>query len=137
MNRKQRITLIVGVVLFLAAVVCPPWSYYGGELRLWRSSERVSGERTPVPVGHHQDAEQAWLQYNAGLVHSIRGLAILAIFAVTVILYLKFASAPGDEAERPGRPTRVFWIVFAAIALLLLAIPFWILLVYLTRLARG
>ena len=134
MNRKQRNTLIVGVVLTVAAAACPPWSYYGGEVK-WSSHEGPRALEAPDDAPPLARGPQ--LERDINIVHGIRGLAILVVFVVTVILYLKFASGPTDETERPGRKIRVFWIVFAAVAVFLLAIPLWILLVQLIRSGRG
>ena len=34
MSRRQRIVLVAGGMLLLAAIMCPPWSYYGGEQKM-------------------------------------------------------------------------------------------------------
>ena len=137
MNRKQRNTLIVGAVLVIAAVVCPPWSYYGGQLRLWPRPDAQPAEHPSTRPEPGENAVPFRLQHDIGLVHGIRGLVILAILVVAATLYLKFASPATDDTERPGRPTRVFWIVFAVVAMSVLAIALSVLLVFLIRAARG
>jgi len=76
-------------------------------------------------------------------VHIIRGVALLAIFAVTVGFYLRFGSQPArGETEavlgrRPGRATQIFWAVTVVVIALAFAIPCVLLLTYLIRVIRG
>ena len=136
MSRRQRIVLVVGGILLVAAIACPPWSYYGGEWRMQWPQRVVPREEEEVKEGPVPDDPlglRNWMQQNPRVMHGIRGILILVIFVGTVTLYLTQGS---PRTERPGRPTRLFWITYAAIAACALATLIWTLLLYLTGPAR-
>jgi hypothetical protein len=119
MNRRQRVVLIAGFVLLVAAAVCPPWSYYHGEWQVWWPQgvgpREAEGEPPPPPV------RGPWMVPDVKPAHVIRGIALLAIFTGTVVLYLKYAS-PAEVG--PGRAWRAFWVVVLLVTAASVVIPF-------------
>lgn len=139
MTRKQRRTLTVGAILLVAAILCPPWSYYQGERKFvppLGEMQREDGDAENPFVPSHSFAQ------DVRIVHILRALAIVAIFVGTTVFYLKYA-AEGDRADEraasaePGKSgLRPYWKAIFVVCAIALAVPFVLALIYFIRGAR-
>ena len=146
MNRRQRITIVVGAILIAAAIACPPWSYYRGELRKGHAPGTGPAPAVDAEQGARSDhpfAPTFWFEREYTPVPIIRGLAVMTFFAGTVLACVAFRSRPGvpdqasDPDERSRRAFGLFWTVVIWTVAAALAVPAALLLVYLIRLLRG
>ena len=146
MNRRQRIAIIVGAILIAGAIACPPWSYYRGEV-----SKGYAPGTGPAPAvdaerdarDEHPLAPAIWIERERSPAQIIRGLAVMAFFAGTVLACVALRSRPGAPGhapapdERPRRAFGLFWTVVFWTVVAALAVPVVLLLAYLIRLLRG
>ena len=139
MTRKQRRTLTVGAILLVAAILCPPWSYYQGERKFVPppgEMQREDGDAENLFVPRHSFVQ------DVPTAHILRALAIIAIFIGTTALYLRYAAeddraderAASGEAEKST--LRSYWAVTIVICAIAVAVPFVLALIYLIRGAR-
>ena len=146
MNRRQRIAIVVGAILIASAIACPPWSYYRGELR-----EGYAPGTRPAPAldaerdarGDHPFAPTFRFEREYTPAQIIRGLAVMVLFAATVLVCVALRSRPEAPGQVPAPDQRsprafgLFWTVVIWTVVAALAVPAVLLLVYLIRLLRG
>jgi hypothetical protein len=144
-NRRQHIAIVVGTILVAAAIFCPPWSYYRGELRIEPSPGVDAVPVTDVEKNtspDHPFAPTFWFKHEYTAVQVIRGLAVMILFAGTALACVAFRSRAGipDRGSTEDKPARrafaFFWLIITWIVVVALAVPVLLLIIYLIHLLR-